>query len=41
LFPGKPVSCGILWTVSPRLMLVPLSLIEGSEGVLDPVGTGS
>jgi ATP-dependent helicase/nuclease subunit A len=41
LFPGKPVSCGILWTASPRLMLVPPSLIEGSEGVLDPVGTGS
>jgi ATP-dependent helicase/nuclease subunit A len=41
LFPGKPVSCGILWTVSPRLMLVPPALIQANEGVLDPVGTGS
>lgn len=41
LFPGRPVSCGILWTVTPRLMIVPSALIDGCERVLDPAGAGS
>ncbi|MFN8947269.1 MAG: PD-(D/E)XK nuclease family protein, partial [Alphaproteobacteria bacterium] len=41
LFPGRPVSCGILWTVTPRLMIVPPALIDGCERVLDPAGAGS
>jgi ATP-dependent helicase/nuclease subunit A len=41
LYPGKAVSCGILWTVAARLTMVPVELIEACERVLDPVGTGS
>jgi ATP-dependent helicase/nuclease subunit A len=36
VFPGKPVSCGILWTAEPRLSIVPSSLLDACEGVLDP-----
>lgn len=41
LYPGKPVSCGILWTATTRLTLLPLELVEACERVLDPVGAGS
>ena len=41
LFPGRAVSCGILWTVAPRLMEVPAALVDGCERVLDPAGAGS
>ncbi len=36
VFPGKPVSCGILWTAEPRLVTIPSSLLDACEGVLDP-----
>ena len=41
LYPGKAVSCGILWTVAARLTMVPVEVIEACERVLDPAGTGS
>jgi len=41
LYPGKPVSCGILWTVTARLTLLPHEFVEACERVLDPVGVGS
>jgi ATP-dependent helicase/nuclease subunit A len=41
LYPGKAVSCGILWTVAARLTIVPVEVIEACERVLDPAGMGS
>jgi ATP-dependent helicase/nuclease subunit A len=41
LHPGKPVSCGILWTATARLMPVPADVLEACEGMLDPVRAGS
>ena len=41
LFPGKPVSCGILWTVEPRLSIIPSNYLDDIEHELDPRGAGS
>ncbi|MEQ1755368.1 MAG: double-strand break repair helicase AddA [Micropepsaceae bacterium] len=36
LFPGKSISCGILWTVEPRLSIIPTNYLDETEHVLDP-----
>lgn len=36
LFPGKSISCGILWTVEPRLSVIPTNYLDDAEHVLDP-----
>lgn len=36
LFPGRVVNCGILWTVEPRLSLLPSTLLQEAVSVLDP-----
>lgn len=41
VFPDRPVSCGILWTAEPRLSIIPSSLLDESERVLDPGQAGS
>jgi ATP-dependent helicase/nuclease subunit A len=41
LFPGRAVTCGILWTVEPKLTLIPSKYLDDVERVLDPVGGAS
>jgi ATP-dependent helicase/nuclease subunit A len=41
LFPEKPVSCGILWTVEPRLTVIPSNYLDEAERMLDPLVGGS
>jgi ATP-dependent helicase/nuclease subunit A len=41
LFPEKPVSCGILWTVEPRLSVIPSKYLDDAEHALDPLVGGS
>jgi ATP-dependent helicase/nuclease subunit A len=41
LFPGKAVSCGILWTVEPRLQVIPANMLDAAEHALDPPVGGS
>ena len=36
MFPGRPVNCGILWTVEPRLGLLPPTLLQEAVSALDP-----
>jgi ATP-dependent helicase/nuclease subunit A len=36
MFPGRPVNCGILWTVEPRLGLLPSTLLQEAVSALDP-----
>jgi ATP-dependent helicase/nuclease subunit A len=36
LFPGRVVNCGILWTVEPRLGLLPSTLLHEVVSALDP-----
>jgi ATP-dependent helicase/nuclease subunit A len=37
IFPGRVVNCGILWTVEPRLGLLPSTLLQEAVSVLDPL----
>lgn len=36
LFPGKSVKCGILWTIEPRLSVIPANYLDDVERALDP-----
>lgn len=36
MFPGRPVNCGILWTVEPQLGLLPPTLLQEAVSALDP-----
>lgn len=41
LFPGRAVNCAILWTVEPRLGLLPSSLLQEAVSALDPPAGGT
>ncbi|NOT42138.1 MAG: double-strand break repair helicase AddA [Alphaproteobacteria bacterium] len=36
MFPRRPVNCAILWTVEPRLGLLPSTLLQEAVSALDP-----
>ncbi len=41
LFSDRPVNCGIIWTVEPRMTLIAPKYLDDAEHMLDPEGPAS